>query len=283
VVIAIIAVLIGLLLPAVQKVREAAARASCGNNLKQLGLAFHGYHDTNGHLPHGGNGWSSPPDYSAPGQPKGPKELGCGWGFFILPHIEQQALYNGGGGGTVAQCQINVISTPVKTFFCPTRRAPQSLPAVGSWYGPAGTYGHAPTDYAGSQGNANDGAINYHTPGTNDMLTLLSVADGTSNTLLLGDKRMDLTGLNDYQNDDNEGYTSGWDADVIRPTNPTHMPAPDWRSGSNSGEEKFGSSHPGGLMAAFADGSIRFIRYGVDATTWQRLGQRADGQPLGDY
>ena len=138
VVIAIIAILIGLLLPAVQKVREAAARSQCTNNLKQMGLAFNNHHDTFSVYPNGGEHWSLPPTYSGPGSPTTGREQFAGWGFQILPFIEADSVWKGGGGLTVGDCQIVAMSTKNKTFFCPSRRGPESFEG-GAWYGPGGS------------------------------------------------------------------------------------------------------------------------------------------------
>src|SRR5262245_17993188 len=133
VVIAIIAILIGLLLPAVQKVREAAARMSCQNNLKQIGLGCHNHNDSLGFLPHGGEHWSFAPDYDASGSPLTGERQRAGWGFQILPYIEQDNLFKGAAGTTNDQKIIAAISTPVKTFFCPARRGATALPPTGAW------------------------------------------------------------------------------------------------------------------------------------------------------
>src|ERR1700738_1785691 len=101
VVIAIIAILIGLLLPAVQKVRESPARADSENNLKQFGIAFHAHHDALGFYPSGGWGWMYHVTYTPNGYPCVGKDQACGWGFQILPFIEQKPLYNGTGGSNI--------------------------------------------------------------------------------------------------------------------------------------------------------------------------------------
>ena len=281
VVIAIIAILIGLLLPAVQKVREAAARTQCQNNLKQLALACHSHHDANLFLPNGGQGWWFAPEYRSLGVPQIGRLQRAGWGFQILPYMEQDALWKGGGTSTVQDAQRQVMSTPVKQFFCPARRAPQQLPPTGDWYGstgPGGTYAHAPTDYAGANGE-NDGVIRYNDNNV-DGCRMTDIKDGTANTLMLGEKKLDRMYLGQYQGDDNEGYTSGWDHDAIRWTN--RDPQPDCR-GCGGNDLRFGSSHVSGFMAAFADGSVKPVSYSLTAAMMRALGTREGGEQTPNY
>jgi prepilin-type N-terminal cleavage/methylation domain-containing protein len=281
VVIAIIAILIGLLLPAVQKVREAAARTQCQNNLKQLALACHSHHDANQFLPNGGQGWWFAPEYITVGTPKVGRQQRAGWGFQILPYMEQDALWRGSGTGSIAAAQQQVMATPVKQFFCPARRAPMALPPTGDWYGstgPGGTYGHAQTDYAGANGE-NDGVIRYNDNNT-DGSRMTDIKDGTSNTLMLGEKKLDRAYLGQYQGDDNEGYTSGWDHDAIRNTD--REAQPDCK-GCGWGEQRFGSSHSAGFIAAFADGSVKLVSYNLTATMMRALGTRDGGEMTPNY
>src|SRR5947209_6352722 len=121
VVIAIIAILIGLLLPAVQKVREAAARTQCINNLKQIGLAMHMNHDATKSLPSGGWGWNW---VGTAERGTGADQPG-GWLYNILPYVEQGNLRNQTKGVPTANlgtAMITVLQTPVKLFNCPSRR-----------------------------------------------------------------------------------------------------------------------------------------------------------------
>src|SRR5439155_9162047 len=131
VVIAIIAILIGLLLPAVQKVREAAARTQCINNLKQMGLGLHNCHDVNGYIPSGGWGWLWMGD---PDRGSGKRQPG-GWVFSILPYVEQDAIFKLGGGGNPAvlyPANTQKVSMTIKLFNCPSRRGPGPYP---NYYG----------------------------------------------------------------------------------------------------------------------------------------------------
>ncbi len=271
VVIAIIAVLIGLLLPAVQKVREAAARSSCQNNLKQIGLAFHNFHDAMGRLPSGGVTWMDPPTFIAVGSPGALNTQRASAFYQILPYIEQEAVWRGGSATTIAQAQILAIGAGIKTYFCPSRGGIRILPPINAWYGPAGTYAHGQTDYATSNGS-NNGAIRQ---GLGTGLTLVSITDGTSNTLLVGEKRINRAVLGQYQSDDNEGYTAGWDHDVVRWTN--SPPQPDLTSGTGYGGGLFGSSHTGVVNFVFCDGAVRAIRFNISQPAFSALGTASNG------
>jgi prepilin-type N-terminal cleavage/methylation domain-containing protein len=273
VVIAIIAILIGLLLPAVQKVREAAARMSCSNNLKQIAIAWHNHNDTFGAFPSGGTTWAHPPTYTAPGQPAMQPNQLAGWGFQILPFIEGDNIWKGSNQPTIADCQIQAIASPLKVFFCPSRRGPMVLTS-GSWYGPGGTYGHAMTDYAASNLNGT-GVCAYGYTGRR----LVDVKDGTSTTLLAGDKRLNVKALGTFQDDDNEGYTAGWDHDAERYADANHPPLPDPQTGD--GQQCFGSSHPAGVQMALCDGSVRMIGWGISTATWTAAGTINGGEVLG--
>lgn len=277
VVIAIIGILVALLLPAVQSAREAARRTQCMNHLKQISLAIHNHHDQYLYLPNGGESWTIPPDYTPQGSPQVGDGQRAGWGFQILPFLEQGALWQGGSFTTIEDKQRQAISTAVSGLYCPSRRSAAALPSIARWYGPSGKYPHGTTDYAASNAE-NTGPIVRNAPSTKDNKTLASITDGTSNTLLVGEKRLNRTYIGQYQGDDNEGYTSGWDHDVIRSTN--REPRPDFNRPSGDGELRFGASHPGGFMVAVADGSVRFIPYTIPLNMFQRFGNRADGQPV---
>lgn len=278
VVIAIIGVLVAMLLPAVQAAREAARRSECANNLKQIGLGIHNHHDTFKNLPHGGRHWSYAPEYSSNGGPEIAPRQGAGWAFQILPYIEQTNLWDGAGQTTVANKQIAVMGALISGYFCPSRRSPEAFTAA-SWYGPSGTYAHGQIDYAGSNLSNNGAIVQANHNDINQRTRAIgfqAITDGTSNTLLVGEKRLNFLLLGNFQGDDNEGYSSGWDHDVMRYTDRT--PLPDTRSGD--GNQRFGASHPGTFNVVLVDGSVRNLPYTIDATVFRNIGQRDDGNAV---
>jgi prepilin-type N-terminal cleavage/methylation domain-containing protein/prepilin-type processing-associated H-X9-DG protein len=239
VVIAIIAVLLGLLLPAIQKVRAAAARAQCENNLKQLGLATQNYHDTYGRFP-------------LNGQPVSGRA--ASYYTQILAYVEQQNAVPGTGTGSLA-----ATGTPVAILLCPSRRGP----AVGG-----------KTDYA----FASQAGLDYHQRGNrsvlaNDMgfqgttLTAVTGAAGTSNTMLLSHKAM-LTVNYAALSSPKDTYWADAAVDGVgygdHSRDPTNcVPIPQDRASAagynTSGwgfESCFGSPHPGTMPCLFADGSV---------------------------
>ncbi len=298
VVIAIIAVLIGLLLPAVQKVREAAARTQCQNNLKQIGLAFHNFHDANQKLPHGGRD----------GRPTGqtaqdccnwddttagaPNRDGYNWRYLILPYIEQDNLFR-------TTDRAVLYATPVKTMYCPTRRIPTvyGASARSDYAGNAGSTftGGTPTNNSVGAGAGLDGVVvRANAPA----VTMVNITDGTSNTLMVAEKWLHPAQQGRDGGDNEPWVNAGWDECVVRigggtftythPTSgqsitvartPNHdLDAPNPGTSATIWNQSFGSSHSGAMNAVFADGSVRSVRYSVSPDVFKNICTRNGGE-----
>ena len=257
VVIAIIGILIGMLLPAVQSVREAARRVQCSNNIRQLALGFHLHESAHQFLPSGGWDWFRPPNEGIG------EEQHAGWGYQILPYIEAQAVYDAE--------PLVAIASPNQIFFCPTRRGPQTVVGEDNYFPRfrISEVTRALCDYAGSN-REETGALRRMLP-----VTFADISDGTSNTFVIGEKRLNIQNLGELQDDDNEGYTAGWNEDTIRRTD--RPPAPDFSASTGDGGQLFGSSHPGTLNMALVDGSVHAISYQIRSDVFENLGNREDG------
>ncbi len=247
VVIAIIAILIGLLLPAVQKVREAAAKTQCTNNMKQLGIGIHAYHDTYG---------------------KFPFEDGAPPSIFvvILPFIEQSSLYN--------QIMSGGAAAPVKTYFCPARRGPDA--GAGVDYCGAYNGGIDEADLTNYQGSANkDRSILNSTSTT---MAAVTNGAGTSNTLLLAHKILrpqNYTPVGRSAKDPGYANTtkaqSGYDhmrwCDTYAGGTNAHRGY--YKDDNGVDENHMGGPHTAGSPVLWADGGVRMYTYGyVDSTGW---------------
>jgi prepilin-type N-terminal cleavage/methylation domain-containing protein/prepilin-type processing-associated H-X9-DG protein len=294
VVISIIAILIALLLPAVQSAREAARRAQCTNNLKQIALAFHNYHDVNGCFPFA---------------LIGPTKFSCFTG--VLPYMEQTPLFGTYNTGMAASAADNTTSssTMVGSFLCPTMIVPYTKPdfAVSDFL--------APTSYVTSNGNAYAnlysgrhlyglptgviiGATTTNSGDTAAPLTTIaspqvsigSITDGSSNTLFLGEQDYGLK--NDFFSSTNKragmlrggqgvwahGYPRGLNFSTWGTFN-RHTVTDDATS-EESGLYAFRSQHPGGANFAFADGTVRYLKDSVAKAVYRGLSTRAGGEVL---
>ena len=327
VVIAIIAILIGLLLPAVQKVREAAARTQCSNNMKQIGLACHAYHDTIGTLPPVVLVNSSVTDTTHYGQNFGPN-----WAVLILPYVEQGPLFSQVQASVQAYPTTpaeagwrSIVGTRVKTYLCPSDTGADVLCTRASNNWARGNYGAnagpglfrvSTTDGAvqssggkltenvpSFSGAGGYSGLNYAGGGVmvvNTGITLLAITDGTSSTIMVDELRIGPS-ANDIRGtwamgqcgasisagngrSDSPGPNisqSGYD-DVEQGDDRPDIGMGAYVNESNQVTAK--SKHTGGVNTAFADGSIRFIRNGIDQRTWFLLHSRNDGQVItADY
>jgi prepilin-type N-terminal cleavage/methylation domain-containing protein/prepilin-type processing-associated H-X9-DG protein len=289
VVIAIIAVLIGLLLPAVQKVREAANRMRCQNNLKQIGLALHNFHDTYQSLPAGVYGPSST---GAPTINNG-KDLS--YLVYILPYVEQQSLYNQvdftqGYNGPNNVANVNPVLVPV--YQCPSCAAVEQngggVNGKAGHYqavmGPKGTNPQTGAPYTGIDLGANQGgASNQGMLYPNSRVKLTDCPDGTSNTLLVGEMAWN-------QSNCFRPWTRGWGGgdtnaaagmgkNVNQETGALNQTP--YNGSSNFNDVSFGSQHTGGANFCFGDGGVRFVSRGIDMSIYVSIASRNGGETRG--
>ena len=296
VVIAIIGILIGMLLPAVQQVREAARRTQCLNNVRQQNLAAHLYSDGNQHFP---AGW----DHTA-----------AAWNGLILPFLEQSNLGNtmdlnsdadqwtADGSAKEAAC-----GTMLGVYRCPTMPIAEHIDNNG-------IPGRVPASYRGNAGNqvSNDGAAvlaDTKSMKDHDLNGLMfgcseigfgQITDGTSNTIMFGESQTDPEFVKDGQAMDfwyigapstdqykctgsNANGSSEFSEVVGATYTPMNANKKDPTTLGNLIELSFGSYHPGGAAFGFADGSVHYIGENIDLVTYQALGSRNGGEVLGDY
>jgi prepilin-type N-terminal cleavage/methylation domain-containing protein len=302
VVIAIIAVLIGLLLPAIQVVRESANRAQCQNNLKQIGIAFHDHINSYGFLPTGGGYWSEDRTVFPAGSPTGyPTDFNTqmwGWGYQILPFIEQNELYSVTPGSLPANSSagpfgdIKIASTYIKTYNCPSLRGATIFPySQAGWSSLVGK--RAMGDYCANGGttlDSYDGPIvpinGQHCYGVYPgySLPIYSCTNGTSNILLVSEKYLNNADVTtSSQENDDQGWTDGWDNDTIafaEGAGSTPIVPSRNANGLNGIGWYFGGPHPTSVQAVLCDGSVRSVSYNVDPTAWTIFCQRNSGAVL---
>ena len=268
VVIAIIGMLVGLLLPAVQKVREAAARTQCVNNLKQMGLALHGFNDTYKRLP---PGYIGNPGYGG--------KVHSTLFYFLLPFVEQSALYNTTNDPCNGACNPAlptppdnfVRARPVVVYTCPS----ESTASGGSWPGRNDwAVAHYGFNWRVFAQNAAGGPADYDRKAAIPR----TFSDGTSNTVVFAERYGVF----------NSGHANLW---AHGNWNPDYMPMFAYNGNyglfqiapqpSQADRYLANSPHSGSINVALADGSCRALASGLTQPTWQQACIPDDGQPLG--
>ena len=299
VVIAIIGTLVGLLLPAVMRVRESANRASCANNLKQFALAAQLYNDAFQRLPPGQIG---PYQWMVPNQPYygwGPSSYGWSWLSRILPFVEQGNLFQMGGSPNKTLAQSGIAADRIVLFLCPSDTAYNAPPRTNTgnlegfpvgntnYKGVSGSnWGYDssqnswfPTlwEHRGANGsfdglNQGDGAM-FRTDILEPRL-LLSITDGLSNTFLIGEDIPDLNRWCSWPYATHAYGTCAIPPNAVQANGQPFDPY-DWYN-----NHSFRSRHPGGLQFAFADGSVHFVPTSINLNLYRALATIQGGEAV---
>lgn len=284
VVIAIIAILIGLLVPAVQRVRESASRLRCQNNLKQIGLALHNYHDAHKVLPSGYRATGPYVDGATDTAP------GWGWAAYILPQLEQDNLKRGLDFNQAIQFS-PAIQSVVAIYICPSDQTPEGGFTVTDSFGSPLAMA-APSSYAACIGGDESEPDGYAGLGIfyrNSKTRLTDITDGTSCTIMIGERAWVIA----------QGIWAGAiPGGIIQrgPENPSpgfawsgaptlvlaHSHLNNGTGDTDAGLDDFSSRHPLGANMLFADGSVHFLRSvpgdGSDSLLFQAMGTRAGNE-----
>lgn len=291
VVIAIIAILIGLLLPAVQKVREASARAKCSNNLKQIGIGIHNYLGAFGYVPYS-TAYTNENGAPAP-------RNGRGWTLEVMPYVEQLSLYTAleptraeefssyTADGLAGTNMEKYVTTPVTMFRCPSDNTKAPTTTKQFQWDPRPV---ALTNYKGVIGDTQMGGTSsihqgtmpdtHNNIGCNGMfyrhsyrekVTMAAITDGTSNTLMVGED------LPEHNYHSALFYSNGDYASCHAPLN--YMPNPPTPS-TWPNVISFRSRHPQGANFCLADGSVRFVRQSITHSTYRASCTKAGGESV---
>ena len=312
VVIAIIAILIALLLPAVQQAREAARRSQCKNNLKQIGVALHGYVETHGVWP---IGFQAQPDGAASGYPgpavNGNTGSGFSWAAMILPFLDQASLYAkidfsepiaiDGTTDPVILGNMEAAQTVLAGFLCPSDNHRTQISATNAISSPgqgtsnylatSGSYDRVnpttaqdPAGSASAMNRARNGIFGF-----DSTTKMRDIKDGTSQTIAVGEINFDVVSADRYA-----GYWAGR-ISHLSSDSPTNGDA--WRSVLRHGEDKlnlsdtdehrrecFSSKHDGGVHFVMADGAVKFISENINhtGTTYRQVSGVWCPQPYSD-
>lgn len=294
VVIAIIAILVSLLLPAVQQAREAARRTQCKNNLKQLGLALHNYHDVSNSFP---PGWV---DQGADGNDA------WGWTAMVLPYIEQSVLFNQLNVGTSPPIDVladpalvTLMQIPQSAFSCPSDTGPNTNTDAQRQLGASNDISLAKSNYVGNGGSNRLERFKPDADGVwteNSKVKIRDVTDGTSNTIAVGERAWVLNGFALragvlYMHDSSYANQTEFGAVLSLGSGQTPINCTD----NAVCRRGFSSNHVGGGQFVLLDGSVRFISENIDHapdyssgvpnvdSTYERLLSIADGQVIGEF